>query len=132
MSVQQEDTSSADPFPGQTLSGRFLVQRVAGQTPDAITYAGVDQTTGIPIRIQRPAAFRADADVRSRLRSAGELIARAKGVPGVVVPIASGVHAGVPYLVLPAISGGTLADRLAQLKGAGGGTAAVRSMRVWL
>lgn len=126
------DPSSADPFPGQTLSGRFVVQRVAGQTPDAITYAGIDQTTGTPVRIQRPAAFRADADVRSRLRSAGESIARAKSVPGVVVPIASGVHAGVPYLVLPVISGGTLADRLAQLKGAGGGTAAVRSMRVWL
>ena len=128
----QASPSSADPFLGQTLSGKFRVQNVATQSAEVIGYVGTDGTSGNVIRIQRPTAVSHAPDAPARLRTVAELIKRLKSVAGAVSPLASGLHGGVPYLVLPVVPGGTLADRLQQLNATGGGIASLRSVNVWL
>jgi hypothetical protein len=126
------DPTSADPFVGQTLLGRFVASRVVQRTPDVVTYDGIDQKTQSPVRIERPVTLRLAPEQVAKVKAVGPALARLKSSAGAIHAIEGGLHAGVPFVVLPPLAGGTLADRIRLTRDGAATGISARSIRPWL
>ena len=103
---------------GETLLGRYTVERKIGGGGMASVYLARDEQLEIPVVVKVPhTAYLAEAGFRERFeRETRDLISLQH--PHIVSILARGDHEGLPFLVLQFLKGGSLGDRIRKAKGA--------------
>ena len=134
MAGSQTATTVEDPFGwvGQTLDGRYRMDRVVGQGGFGVVYRAVHLTWGVPVAVK---CLKVGPSARGPLRERflksfhdeGKLLHLLRDTPGIVRALDTGASespSGLwsPYLVLEWLEGRTLAADLADRlsRGAGG------------
>jgi tRNA A-37 threonylcarbamoyl transferase component Bud32 len=104
-------------FEGQTLLGRFVVERMLGGGGMANVYLARDEQLDIPAVVKVPhPAFLAEAGFRERFdRETRDLVTLQH--PHIVRIVARGEHEGLPFLVMQYLRGGSFGDRIRACKG---------------
>ncbi len=102
---------------GETLLGRYTVDRMIGGGGMANVYLARDEQLEIPVVVKVPhTAYLAEAGFRERFdRETRDLITLQH--PHIVTIMARGEHEGVPFLVLQFLKGRSLGDHMRSAKG---------------
>ncbi|MDF1701988.1 MAG: serine/threonine-protein kinase [Planctomycetota bacterium] len=102
---------------GETLLGRYRVERMIGGGGMANVYLAQDEQLEIPVVVKVPhTAFLAEAGFRERFdRETRDLVTLQH--PHIVRILARGEHEGLPFLVMQFLQGGSLGDRMRKAKG---------------
>ncbi len=102
---------------GETLLGRYRVERMIGGGGMANVYLAHDEQLEIPVVVKVPhAAFLAEQGFRERFdRETRDLVTLQH--PHIVRIHARGEHEDMPFLVMQFLQGGSLGDRMRKAKG---------------